>query len=397
MSTSPPLATAPTPRPLHVLSRWFAVGVGLTAVTTVGLALWVGPRQIRLALGGLGAGWLAAAVAAEVLALTCLVRAWTAAAASTGHRLPAREAATIALGSFSLSQLLPAGGAAGAVFAARRLTRRTTVASAATTVGVVNVVSLTTLGLIVTVGTGVAALVGGADRAIATATGLGTLGLVAVTALVARGVVDVDTRHRLVRAVARATRRDDATIRRWTTAAGHGDLVRHPGQGVVVMAWSAGTWLLDIAVLWAVATAAGLELGPLAIVATYGVANLANAVPLTPGGIGLVEAGITGTLVALGADPASAAVVALGYRLIGDLLPVAVAAPVVLSGWRGPPARDPTSSTRAVDDPAPADTFGAHASGRSTRRTTAANVAGETTTGMVAAETGGSSEHVVRS
>ena len=50
-------------------------------------------------------------------------------------------------------------------------------------------------------------------------------------------------------------------------------------------------------------------------------------IPLTPGGIGFVEAGITGVLVAAGIDPAHAALAAALYRVANTWLPVLVALP----------------------------------------------------------------------
>lgn len=68
----------------------------------------------------------------------------------------------------------------------------------------------------------------------------------------------------------------------------------------------------------------------------FAVANLLNALPLTPGGIGVVEAGLAATLVGLGADAAATSVAVLGYRAVACWIPTALAAPFVVTGLRAP-------------------------------------------------------------
>jgi uncharacterized protein (TIRG00374 family) len=45
-------------------------------------------------------------------------------------------------------------------------------------------------------------------------------------------------------------------------------------------------------------------------------------IPITPGGLGFVEAGLTGTLVLAGVDAAAAATATLAYRLASFWLPL---------------------------------------------------------------------------
>ncbi|MGH3007132.1 MAG: lysylphosphatidylglycerol synthase transmembrane domain-containing protein [Gaiellaceae bacterium] len=48
------------------------------------------------------------------------------------------------------------------------------------------------------------------------------------------------------------------------------------------------------------------------------------AVPITPGGVGVVEATMTGMLVAAGAPAGEAIAAVLGYRLVSHWLPIVV-------------------------------------------------------------------------
>jgi uncharacterized protein (TIRG00374 family) len=63
----------------------------------------------------------------------------------------------------------------------------------------------------------------------------------------------------------------------------------------------------------------------------YIVGQLAAAVPLTPGGVGVVEATTTGALAAQGVPAGQAAAVVLAWRLVSHWLPI-VAGLVVYAG-----------------------------------------------------------------
>lgn len=79
-------------------------------------------------------------------------------------------------------------------------------------------------------------------------------------------------------------------------------------------------WLLDVAALGACIAAFGGRIGVLQVLMAYLVGHIFNVLPV-PGGVGPVEGGIIGALVAFG-EPASLALVAtLAYQLISVWLP----------------------------------------------------------------------------
>jgi hypothetical protein len=80
-------------------------------------------------------------------------------------------------------------------------------------------------------------------------------------------------------------------------------------------------WGFDIAVLWACFEAFGSSPAVAVLVVAYFVGTLANTLPL-PGGIGGVEGGMVGALVAFGADPGLALVAVLAYRGFAFWLPI---------------------------------------------------------------------------
>src|SRR5216117_3698259 len=60
--------------------------------------------------------------------------------------------------------------------------------------------------------------------------------------------------------------------------------------------------------------------GPLAV--AYAAANIASAIPLTPGGLGVVEVTLVGISVGFGSPRATAVLAVLGYRVANYWLPL---------------------------------------------------------------------------
>ncbi len=103
-------------------------------------------------------------------------------------------------------------------------------------------------------------------------------------------------------------------------------LRRRPASVVGAIAW----WAFDVAVLWAAFKAFG-EAPPVSvIVVSYFVGMLANVLPV-PGGIGGVEGGMIGALIAFGVPSGLAIVAVLSYRAIAFWLPTIPGAIAFLS------------------------------------------------------------------
>lgn len=91
---------------------------------------------------------------------------------------------------------------------------------------------------------------------------------------------------------------------------------------------AAGRWLFDFLTLFAALQAVGAHPKVSLTLLAYSAAQLLAQLPLTPGGLGIVEAGLTGTLALIGVQGAAAAVATLAYRLVSYwlLLPVGLGA-----------------------------------------------------------------------
>ena len=92
-----------------------------------------------------------------------------------------------------------------------------------------------------------------------------------------------------------------------------------------------GRWLFDLLTLVAAVLAVGAHPRMSLVLLAYVAAQLLAQVPVTPGGIGVVEAGLAATLALAGINGADAAVATLAYRLVSYwlMLPAGLVAWVV--------------------------------------------------------------------
>jgi uncharacterized protein (TIRG00374 family) len=87
---------------------------------------------------------------------------------------------------------------------------------------------------------------------------------------------------------------------------------------------SAGKSIFDYLALVACLRAVGAEPNPSLVLLAYVAASILAMIPLTPGGLGFVEAGLVGTLILAGVGAGNATVATLAYRLVSFWLPIPV-------------------------------------------------------------------------
>jgi hypothetical protein len=90
--------------------------------------------------------------------------------------------------------------------------------------------------------------------------------------------------------------------------------------------WAAANWLLDAASLWVFVAAFGYRVSVVGLLVAFGLANVLAAIPITPGGLGVVEAVLTSTLVGFGTPSAVAILGVAAYRLLNFWLPIPLGA-----------------------------------------------------------------------
>jgi uncharacterized protein (TIRG00374 family) len=113
-------------------------------------------------------------------------------------------------------------------------------------------------------------------------------------------------------------------------------------------------WLLDYCALLLALAAVGADPRPSLVLLAYTGSQVLGTIPLTPGGLGFVEAGLTGLLVLAGVSAGEAATATLAYRLVSYWLPMPAGAIAALvarltrnRGTQAPmPARRPPPAAR---------------------------------------------------
>jgi uncharacterized protein (TIRG00374 family) len=86
--------------------------------------------------------------------------------------------------------------------------------------------------------------------------------------------------------------------------------------------YSAGNWLLDLSALLIALAAVGAQPRASVVLLAYVVAAFLGMIPITPGGLGFVEAGLVGTLGLAGIGAEQAVLATLVYRLASYWLPM---------------------------------------------------------------------------
>ncbi len=115
------------------------------------------------------------------------------------------------------------------------------------------------------------------------------------------------------------------------------DLARQPGRRAALFGWAAGNWLLDAACLWLCLYAYGAIVPPGPLLAAYGAANLIGLLPVTPGGLGVVEGILIPSITTLGGVSVGSVVLGvLTWRACEFWLPIPVSgiSYVSLRPWR---------------------------------------------------------------
>jgi uncharacterized protein (TIRG00374 family) len=100
--------------------------------------------------------------------------------------------------------------------------------------------------------------------------------------------------------------------------------------------WASANWLLDAASLWVFLFAFGSAVSPIDLLVSYGLANILAAIPLTPGGLGVVETVTITTLVGFGVPGRVAGLGVLAWRLVNFWLPIPAGGLAYLSLRLGP-------------------------------------------------------------
>jgi uncharacterized protein (TIRG00374 family) len=280
---------------------------------------------------GLGPGWLVAMAVLQALALGCL---WAL------QHLALRVASWFAvvtsqLAGNAMSKVAPGGGAIGAALQYRMLVQSGV--DGPRTVGALTAASLMTFAVVLALPVMAipAIITGRVEGRLLQATLIGAAVFVALAALGAASLAS----DRPLTVVGRLVQRVRNRLRRRAEPL-TGLPARLLGERDRILAtlgprWkrallaTVGRWAFDYATLVAALEAVGSHPRPSLSLLAFCAAQLLAQIPVTPGGLGFVEAGLTATLTLAGVSAGDAVLATFAYRLFSYWLPL----PVGLAGF----------------------------------------------------------------
>ncbi|HSL74410.1 MAG TPA: YbhN family protein [Ilumatobacteraceae bacterium] len=281
---------------------------------------WDTISDVNPALLGLG-------FALQLISLFCYSLLTRATLGSAGHRLSMARIFRIQLSTKALSNVVPGGNAASSALAYRLLTLSgISGPDAGFALATAGIGSAVVLNIIFWTALIVSVPFRGVNPLYGTAAVAGIV-IMAVAALLVVGVMDGSGRaERLVRWIGRRLRLDEdkfaavlhQVAERLEELSSDRQLLKR------VVFWATANWLLDAASLWVFLRAFGESLSPEALLVAFGLANVLAAIPIMPGGLGVVETAYTAALTGFGV-PARVAVPAIAtYRSAQYLMPIAL-------------------------------------------------------------------------
>jgi hypothetical protein len=268
---------------------------------------------------------LAVAIGLEFVALYCYTLLTHAALGPDANRLTRFDLFRIQLSTRALGSILPGGSAASNALGFRLITSSgISKADAGFALATAGIGSAVILNVLLWIGLVVSIPLRGSSPVYGTAAVAGAV-LMAIVGAVVFGIVDDKGRlHRLVRWFFDKLGRDGES------AASLIDHLRDRIRGLLaerdvlrrVIMWGTANWLLDLLALWLFLRAFGGSVSPDGLLVAFGLANVLASVPITPGGLGIVEGIYIPTLVGFGVPAATATVTVLTYRIAQYWLPI---------------------------------------------------------------------------
>jgi uncharacterized protein (TIRG00374 family) len=273
--------------------------------------------------------WIALAAAAEFGSLLAFALG-TRAMLPSQHRPTVWRVFRIDLTTIALSHCVPAGGVAGTGLGLRMLRQAgVPVADAAFGKVAQGVGSVLVLLMLLWTALAVAIPLHGSNPIYLSVTAAGlVVFVVASLLLLLLGRGRPTAARWLGRITTALPRVDDGAGERFveTVGAQFDVVVADPRRLAAAVAFATANWLLDATALWASVRVFGHSLGYVGLMVPYALGQAAGWVPITPGGLGLVEGILVPTIVGFGSPRSVAILGVVLWRLLSFWLPIPVGA-----------------------------------------------------------------------
>lgn len=275
-------------------------------------------RQVNPLLLVLGLGL-------EVAALYCYSLLTRATLGESGSLVSSWRLFRIQMSTKALGSVVPGGSAASSALGYRLMTVSGVPGpDAGFALGTAGLGSAVVLNFIFWIGLIISIPFNGVNKAYVSAAIAGVL-IMGLAAAIVFGLMEGQVRaEKVLRWIARHLRQNEDRT---------GDAVRHIGARIEelisdramltrVVGWAAANWLLDAAALWVFLRAYGQSMSIDGLIVAFGLANIAAVVPITPGGLGIVEGVYVPTLVGFGLTRVTASLGVASYRLAQLFFPI---------------------------------------------------------------------------
>lgn len=343
----------------------------------------VGASKDLYLLGRINALWVVSGTALEGVALFCYA-VLTRVLLPPGPKPSLSRLFGIDLTAAAVAHVIPAGTLGTAALGFRLFTAEGISASdAGVMMAAKGIGSTVVLNVLLWISLVVSIALAGFQPIYGTVAIIGTVVLLGAAALVVGVTRGTGLASRVLRVVGdKIPGLSGERLERAVLDAGHsfGLLARDKRVMAWALLWASLNWLLDAASLWCFVAAFGSRTNPVELFAAYGIANVAGALPVTPGGLGVVDSITPLLLVGFGYTRSVATLGVLGWRVVNFWLPIPTGAAAfvalkvgphaglsttrsalsgLFSGGKVPAGRDsagPASDRRAPPGTDPADT-----------------------------------------
>jgi putative heme transporter len=261
----------------------------------------------------------------EITALYCYSLLTRAALGDAGHLISSWRLFRIQMSTKALSSIVPGGSAAGSALGYRLLTLSAVpgpdAGFALATAGLGSAVVLNVIFWIALV---VSIPIRGVNGTYASAAIAGVL-IMAFVGVLVFGLLEGQRRaERVFRWIARRLRMDENRAAAGAKhVAGRLEELADDRQLLArVLGWAASNWLLDAFALWVFLRAFGVNTDIDALLVAFGIANVLAVIPITPGGLGVVDISLSTALIGFGVPAESAVFGVAAWRLAQYFFPI---------------------------------------------------------------------------
>ena len=275
----------------------------------------------------------------EILSLYCYSLLTRAALGKAGRRISPLRLFRIQLSTKALSSIVPGGSAAGSALGYRLMTLSGVPGpDAGFAIATAGLTSAVVLNVIFWTALVISIPIRGVNSGYTSGAIAGVI-LMVFAGMLVFGLLEGQGRaERVLRWTARKLRLDEnraaAGVRHIGTRLE--ELARDRQLLVRVIGWAAANWLLDAAALWVFLRAFGETTDLDALLVAYGLVNVLAVIPITPGGLGVIDVALPTALVGFGLSRDAAFLGVASWRLASFFFPIVLGGVMYASLRVGP-------------------------------------------------------------